>query len=169
MRQLLLWEQEEYRVEEFEAIAEKIEDFNGKIASAICNAVNEAKFGAQSIEDLDSLGKTVVGARVEEHIRKGLAARPGIDCDCLLEGVEFDIKTTVRKNWMISPTQVRIKSILLLLEINDRAFSCGVIRAEEKFLSSGKNRDKKRSLSKSGKSNINWLVRSLNYSNLSPK
>jgi len=163
MKQLFLWEKEEPKVEEFSAIVERTKDFTGKISTAISDAVREAKFGANSIEDLDPLGKTLVGARVEEHIRKQLSARQGVNCDCLLDGLEFDIKTTVRKNWMISPKQIRNKSILLLLEINDKTFSCGVIRVEEKFLNSGKNRDKKSTLSSYGKNNIHWLTRSFKY------
>jgi len=163
VRQLLLWEKEESKVDEFLVLVEKIQDFSGKISTAVSDAVYESKFGTDSIEDLDSLGKTIIGARVEHHIRNQLSALQGTTCDCLLNGLEFDIKTTVRKNWQISPKQVRNKSILLLLKINDINFSCGVIKVKEQFLNEGRNRDQKRTLSAYGKNNIDWIIGSFKY------
>ena len=159
MLQLFLWDDHDVSIEDFNSTLDNIKNLSSKLCSAVREGVDDAKGKKESIYDLDPTEKTVIGIRVESSIREVLSLARGKNCDCKIEGFEFDIKTTVRNNWCISPKQVRNKSLLLIIKLNDKVFSCGIVKANENILNKGANRDKKRTISKSGKDKIIWIVK----------
>jgi hypothetical protein len=163
MVQLFLWDDPNVSLDDFKLTLNNISGLNSKLRKAVKGGLDEAKGRQDTIDDLDPTEKTVIGIKVESYIRDGLALSRGKDCDCKIEDFEFDIKTTVRNNWCISPKQVRNKSLLLLIKLDDTKFSCGILKVSEGILNKGANRDKKRNISKSGKDKIIWILKNKRY------
>ena len=163
MIQLFLWHDPNVSLKHFNLTLNKVAGLSGKLSKAVQEGLDEAKGRQESIEDLDPTEKTIIGIKVESYIRDGLSLTRGKNCDCNIEDFEFDIKTTVRNNWMISPKQVRNKSLLLLIKLDDIKFSCGIVKVSENILNKGANRDKKRTISKTGKDKIIWILKDKRY------
>ncbi len=163
MIQLFLWDDPDVSLDDFKLTLNNIAGLSNKLSKAVQEGLDEAKGRQESIDDLDPTEKTVIGIKVESYIRDGLSLSRGKDCDCKIEDFEFDIKTTVRNNWMISPKQVRNKSLLLLIKLDDIKFSCGIVKVSEDILNKGANRDKKRTISNTGKDKIIWILKDKRY------
>jgi len=78
--------------------------------------------------------------------------------DFAIDGIEVDCKYSQKKaSWMI-PLEARGKIILgLWADDQQSKWSMGVVRAEERYLGSGSNRDRKTSLNAGGRAAIEWL------------
>ena len=163
MMQLFLWDDPNVSLDDFKLTLNNISGLKSKLCKAVQEGLDDAKGRQESIDDLDPTEKTGSCRKVEIYIRDALSLVRGKNCDCKIEDFEFDIKTTVRNNWMISPKQVKNKSLLLLIKLDDIKFSCGIVKASENILNKGANRDKKRTISKSGKDKIVWILKKKKY------
>jgi Restriction endonuclease NaeI len=84
----------------------------------------------------------------------------GVVLDLKIGGEEVDVKSTTggKFGWMIPPEA--IGQLCILLRVNELASVCavGLCRARPAYLTTGVNRDKKATLSASGRNNIWWMV-----------
>jgi len=139
---------------------ENPESFFGRIIrQGLDEVIDGPRTKRWSASQLEKTEKTYVGTKMEILTRLELEAEEGTGVDCRLDGIEFDIKWSIKGAWMIAPENVG--RICLGLETNravDR-YSVGVFRAEASRLSPGLNRDDKARLSAQAKRTIvEWLV-----------
>ena len=128
------------------------------IARAIDEVVDPIRSGHWRIADLDRVEKTVLGIRVENVLRMELEVPRGERLDLLIAGEEVDVKFTIGKNWMIPPEARDHICLVTSYDSNSHDVSARLIRASSGNLTVGENRDRKSSVSKSGKKTIEWLI-----------
>jgi hypothetical protein len=115
------------------------------------------------IEDLEKTEKTYLGTKVEKLLRNQLGLEKGDRLDLLVGGREVDVKFTIGRNWTIP--QEAEDEVCLLLSCSEASatFSAGLIVARAQNLNLGLNRDKKRTVSKEGRSRSRWMFRDEPY------
>ena len=128
------------------------------IARAVDEVVDPIRSGRWRIADLDRVEKTVLGIRVENVLRMELEVPRGARLDLLIAGEEVDVKFTMAKNWMIPPEARDHLCLVTSYSPNNHDVSAGLVRASSGNLTAGKNRDHKSSVSKAGKTTIEWLI-----------
>jgi len=137
-------------------------DLLGIVGRAIRRSFDEVIDGPRTgrfcIEQLEKTEKTYIGTKVEIILRSELSLERGQILDNMIFGHEVDTKFTVGSNWMI-PREA-LGQLCLLVTGNDHSGRCamGILRMVPEVLTIGANQDGKKSVSKSGKSQITWLV-----------
>ena len=109
-------------------------------------------------DQLHKTEKTHCGTLVEINMQRTFLFDDGDALDFTIDGIEVDCKYSQKKaSWMI-PIEARGKIILGLWASDELSkWSMGVVRAEERFLGSGGNRDRKTSLNAEGRAAVEWL------------
>jgi Restriction endonuclease NaeI len=128
------------------------------IADAVDFVVDPVRTARTLISDLDNVEKTFIGLKIEHFLRDFLDFPKGIR-DLRIGDVDVDVKTTVRKTWMIPPETFRnTEPCLLILTATDERFcSMGLILAQDEYLNRP-NRDGKRSVKSSAFADILWII-----------
>lgn len=141
-----------------------IPKFNLKVAKAAFDAIDftldTKRTGFTEMKELTKTEKSIIGIKFERYLVLEANLEDGDDLDCSHKGIDFDIKFTALKNpqWYIPPECYRINGICLLTKVKDaNEVSYGLLRTTANNLTNGMNRDKKLSVSKEGKKNIDWL------------
>tara|TARA_A100001391_G_C4973838_1_gene253405 strand:- start:279 stop:809 length:531 start_codon:yes stop_codon:yes gene_type:complete len=141
-----------------------IPKFNLKIAKAAFDAIDftldRKRTGFTQMSDLTKTEKSIIGIKFERYLILEANLKDGDSLDCSYQGIDFDIKFTALKNpqWYIPPECYRIEGICLLTKVIDaNEVEYGLLRTSKNNLTNGMNRDKKLSVSKEGKKNIEWL------------
>lgn len=111
------------------------------------------------IVELDNVEKTFIGLKVEHFFRDKLDIPKGVR-DLRIVDEDVDVKHTVQNSWTIPPETYRVEGpCVLIMTAEDQGFCrLGLIRARDAYLTPGKNRDAKRTVSAAGKANILWLL-----------
>lgn len=127
------------------------------LRSSIDVVIDTPKTSRRSYDELEKTEKTYLGTRVEIQLR-ALLKLPKGRLDLRVDNHDVDIKFTVGNNWMI-PSEA-IDAICVLVAADEENARCylGLIKARPGYLTSGANRDGKKSVAASGFSNILWLV-----------
>jgi len=109
-------------------------------------------------DQLHKTEKTHCGTLVEINMQREFLFPDGKVLDFTIDQVEVDCKYSQGKaKWMI-PLEARGKIILgLWASDQESKWSMGLVRADERFLGSGGNRDRKTSLNAEGRKAIQWL------------
>ncbi len=143
------------------------DDFAAKVSSSVYGAFAKVLEDDETLDDICAPSKTFIGTTFEKKLLKALglpcnAGRAtkhlGIKHDTRIAGYDVDIKFTIGNNWMIGPECVSAYCLLARANYDAQTFSLGLFHALPEHLTPGANRDKKRSVSKEGKTNISWLV-----------
>lgn len=136
--------------------------FPQMLRDCIDAVIMTAKTGRRSYEELEKTEKTYIGTRVEIELRALLGLRKGrLDTEIL--GQDVDIKNTMGSNWMI-PTEAVDQPCILVAADEARALCyLGLIVARPAYLTVGKNKDAKRSISAEGFRHILWLLKEQPY------
>jgi hypothetical protein len=119
--------------------------------------------GRFTIDELEKTEKTYLGTKVEILLRTWLELPKGKVLDLLIDGIETDIKNTMASNWMIPAEATGHPCLLVKTDEQHSRFSIGVLIARDEHLSTGRNRDGKRSISAEGRSHIHWLLKDEPY------
>ena len=109
-------------------------------------------------EQLFKTEKTHFGTIVEINLQREFEYADGAKLDYCIVGHEVDAKySQSHGGWMLPPEAVG--ELCMVVTANDKKslFSVGVVRASEKLLNGGKNRDAKRTLSAAGRATVAWL------------
>ena len=133
------------------------DDFPAMLRTCIDDVIMTPKTGRRSYEELEKTEKTYIGTRVEIELRALLRLKRGkLDTEIL--GHDVDIKNTMGSNWMI-PTEAVDQACILVAadEVRARCY-LGLIVARLDYLTVGKNKDAKRSISAEGFQHILWLL-----------
>lgn len=114
--------------------------------------------GRWSIEQLEKTEKTYIGTKVEILVRHMLGAPKGSKLDLSIDGVEVDIKNTVGTTWSIPEEALGEVCLGILGDDKTARFSVGVFVPRNELLNEGRNRDRKRTLSRAGRQEVHWLA-----------
>lgn len=140
------------------------EKLRGFFRSAIDEVIDTARSGRFFFKDLEKTEKTYLGTKFEILLRDWLQVPRGIILDLLIGGREVDVKsTTVGSGWMIPPEAENQFCILLRVNELDAQCAVGLFRARPAYLTTGFNRDAKRSVAAAGRSNIWWMASDFPY------
>lgn len=134
------------------------------VREVIDSIIDPVRTGRTQFRELVNVEKTFIGLRLEHVLRDMIDVPSGLR-DLVIDGMDVDVKNTVRDNWTIPPETYRDEEPCILIRSNEAELRCwlGVIFARDAYLNPGVNRDGKRSLSKEGKTNIFWILEGLPY------
>lgn len=111
-------------------------------------------------EELSKTELAHIGSLVEINIRRQFAdiIEDGLDMDFLIAGLEVDCKfSKMPFGWMI-PIET-LGNFAMLCHANELTanYRVGFVRVDDGILTQGGNRDRKRTIKKSGRESIDWL------------
>jgi hypothetical protein len=137
-----------------------VENVMGKSVRSALDQVVFSRPNRVSITQLAKTEKTYLGTAVEHSVIRTLNLARGTSQDCCIEGVEVDIKFSIREySWMIPNEAVGHVCLLMSLK-NETHFNVGLVHITRGILSKGRgNRDQKRSILAKHRDAIYWLVR----------
>lgn len=141
------------------ALADKVPAMLRDCVDAV---IQTPKTGRRSYDDLEKTEKTYIGTRVEIELRSLLRLPKG-KLDTVILAQDVDIKHTMGGNWMIPTEAFDRPCILVAADENSALCYLGLFIARLNYLTSGQNKDSKKSLSAFGFENIFWLLRDLPY------
>lgn len=124
---------------------------------AIIELIDPVRTGRKSLAELEKTEKTYIGTKVEIIVRYHLGVKRGSFMDCEIGGTEFDVKCTVGNNWMIPQEAINHFCLLVKIDWENRRICMGTFEAKQEYLTNGKNKDQKHSISKVGKGKILWI------------
>ncbi|MFV2195675.1 NaeI family type II restriction endonuclease [Nocardiopsis sp. LOL_012] len=102
--------------------------------------------------------KTHFGTVVEINLQREFDFEGGEDLDYRICGIDVDCKYSQKRgSWMIPPEAVGKLCLVLWASDAESQWWAGLIRADEKVLNGGSNRDAKRTLNKEGRASVRWL------------
>lgn len=108
--------------------------------------------------DLRKTEKTHVGTIVEINIGKEFEFPDGEVTDYRIAGVEVDCKYSMsRTGWAIPIEAIGHIVMVTWADDNVSKWSVGLWRVDPRHLNAGNNRDRKKTIAKSGRENITWL------------
>jgi Restriction endonuclease NaeI len=130
---------------------------------AIDEVIDSARTGRFTLDETEKTEKTYLGTKVEILLRNLLRFPRGEVLDLSIDGIETDIKNTMRATWMIPSAAMGHPCVLVRTEEERARFSIGIIVIREEVLSSGKNKDGKSSISRVGRDAIHWIFQDEAY------
>jgi hypothetical protein len=134
------------------------------IRDVIDQIIDPVRTGRTRFELLDNVEKTFIGLKVEHVLRDLLDVPKGLR-DLIIDGLDVDVKNTVRDTWTIPPETYRREEPCILIASEEQTNLCwiGLFFAREKYLTASQNRDGKKAVSASGQQNILWLLEAAPY------
>lgn len=108
--------------------------------------------------DLRKTEKTHVGTVVEINLAKEFGFEEGADMDYQIAGVQVDCKYSMSRTGWAIPLEARGHLVLLTWADDDASkWSVGIWRVDPEHLNPGNNRDSKKTISATGRAQIQWL------------
>lgn len=132
----------------------------GVLRDTIDQLLDGQHTGRYRWEQLYKTEKTHAGTLVEINLQRALKLQDGDVLDFKIAGAEVDCKySQTLHGWMFPPEAVG--HLCLVVWANDASglWSLGLVRAQDRILSVGQNRDAKRHLTKEGQPHVRWLFR----------
>lgn len=109
-------------------------------------------------DELHKTEKTHGGTLVEINLQRAFEFHGGKDLDYEIAGIDVDCKFSQRLwKWMIPPEAVGKLCLVVWANDEESRWCAGLVRASEAVLSSGTNRDLKRTLSAEGQKHVRRL------------
>lgn len=130
---------------------------------AIDEVIDSARSNRFTLIEIEKTEKTYIGTKIEILLRNHLQMSKGKVLDLSIDGIEVDIKNTIGSNWTIPIEALGHPCILLKAQETTSRCSFGLIVIRDDILNPGKNRDGKRTVSKSGFAQVYWLLRDVPY------
>lgn len=131
--------------------------FPKMLRDAVDEVVDTPRTRRRSYEELEKTEKTYLGTKIEILTRAKLNLPKG-RLDFVVRNRDVDLKFTIGNNWMIPKEAVG--HVCLVAAIDEAKSQCflGLVVAHAANLTSGANRDAKKSLSSVGFQQIYWLL-----------
>src|SRR5712692_5267733 len=123
------------------------------IRQAIDEVIDTPRTGRVHSRELEKTEKTYIGTKVEILVRNFFHLPKGI-LDLTIDGLDVDVKNTLRGTWMIPREAVGKPCILVASDEVRRTCSFGILVAHLENLTAGTNQDQKRSVSARGSTYI---------------
>jgi hypothetical protein len=135
------------------------------LRTAIDEVIDAPRTGRFLLEQTEKTEKTYLGTKIEILVRSLFGFTKGKVLDLSVNGVEVDIKNTMRgeSNWDIPLENVARPAILIRSSEKTALCDLGVAVLHEVYLRPGRNQDQKRGLSAAGMVNVWWLLRNHPY------
>ena len=131
--------------------------FAAMLRQCVDDVIMTPKTGRRSYDELEKTEKTYIGTRVEIELRAMLRLPKG-KLDTVILGRDVDIKNTMGSNWMIPTEAIDHPCILVAADEARAVCFLGLIVARPDYLTTGQNRDAKKSVSAQGFANIKWVL-----------
>jgi Restriction endonuclease NaeI len=133
--------------------------FAKAIRQALDEVIDGGRTGRWAIAQLEKTEKTYIGTKIEILVRTALELPREKPLDTVIAEHPVDIKwSSVRSTWQI-PTEAVDEICLLVAGDEARGtFEVGLLRCVDALLNPGMNKDRKRTISKEGRTHIRWLV-----------
>ncbi|MGO9319064.1 MAG: NaeI family type II restriction endonuclease [Terracidiphilus sp.] len=128
------------------------------LRKAIDEVIDSARTNRFTLDEIEKTEKTYLGTKVEILLRNWLGFPQGEILDLSIDGIETDIKNTMRSTWMIPSEAMGHPCILVKTDEQSARFSIGIIMIRDDVLSTGKNKDGKSSISLAGRDKIHWIL-----------
>lgn len=117
---------------------------------------------ADSLDELEPVEKTMIGIAFEKRLLYELGLptkreRRSMKLDTEINGIPLDIKFSISQSVMIPRECVNQWILMVMAKMQGQTYSVGIIKAKERFLTKGGNRDGKVTISKFGKNHIEWM------------
>ena len=150
--------------EGFEKLVARIRDldptgtrFAGVLRKAFDTQLDGVHTGRFRWDQLSKVEKTTIGDRVRVLLKREFSFGDGNTMDFEIDGIEFDCRFSLTKEWMIPP-EARSKPCLLITASDVRSeWSAGLLQITDDVLSAVPNRDMKRRITKEGRDSIRWI------------
>jgi hypothetical protein len=133
------------------------------LRKAIDEVIDTPRTSRFTLEEVEKTEKTYLGTKVELLLRNWLRLPKGEILDLSIDGIETDIKNTMRTTWMIPSEAMGHPCILVKIDEQRALLSIGILVIRAEILSPGKNKDGKSSVSKAGREKIQWILQEENY------
>lgn len=133
------------------------------LRQAIDEVIDTARSRRYTISELEKTEKTYIGTKIEIFLRNYLGVDRGQVLDLLIDGVEVDVKNTIKFAWTIPNEALGHPCILISANETTSLCSFGIIVIREEILNAGRNRDQKTTITKAGLSNAHWLLKDTPY------
>lgn len=144
-----------------------IESFKTKIPRIFRTAIDEVidapRTGRLLIDEVEKTEKTYLGTKIEILLRDCLGFPRGSDLDLNVNGVECDIKHTMRTSWSIPKENLEKPAILLREDEQKALCDFGLINIRAEYLNPGQNRDLKKTISSKNYVHIWWVLKAFPY------
>jgi hypothetical protein len=116
------------------------------IRDALDFVIDPVRTARTRVIDLDNVEKTFIGLKVEHYLRDLLDVPKGLR-DLVIDGLDVDVKNTVRTTWMIPPETYRTADPCLLIATADARRSSarlGLMRRQGRLPQQGEPRQQAR-------------------------
>jgi hypothetical protein len=133
------------------------------LRKAIDEVIDSPRTNRFTLDEIEKTEKTYLGTKVEILLRNLLGFPKGKILDLSIDGVETDIKNTMRSTWMIPSEAKGHPCLLVETDEQSARFSIGIIMIRDEVLTTGKNKDGKSSISSAGKGKIRWILQNELY------
>lgn len=125
--------------------------------------IDSKRSGRFTLDELEKTELTYIGTKVEILLRNYLKLERGDKLDLKIDGIEVDVKNTVRSQWTIPMEAMGHPCILIRAQERRALCWFGLLVIREPYLNKGKNRDQKRTISELGRQRIRWLLEAAPY------
>lgn len=114
--------------------------------------------GRWNFAQLHKTEKTHMGTLIEINLHREFGFADGDVTDYRIAGVEVDCKYSMTSiGWTLPPEVIGHLALLVTANDSQSTWKAGLIRICEDLLNPGRNRDAKGTLSREGRSRIDWL------------
>lgn len=143
-----------------EAFASKFGRLIREVIDAVIDTPHSNRF---TLDEIEKTEKTYLGTKVEIRLRHLLQVEKGKRLDLLIDGVEVDVKNTIRKQWSIPPEAMGHPCLLIRFEERRAVCSVGILVVRPHLLNVGRNRDAKGGISRQGRALARWILHDTPY------
>lgn len=133
------------------------------LRQAIDEVIDTARSRRYTIDETEKTEKTYIGTKIEILLRNYLGVERGEILDFSIDGVEVDVKNTIRFAWTIPNEALGHPCILISANEKTSLCSFGIIVIRSEVLNAGRNRDQKTTITKDGLKNAYWLLKDSPY------
>lgn len=135
----------------------------GLLRRAVDEVIDSRRSGRYTIDELEKTEKTYLGTKIEILLRNALKLTKGQRLDLVVDGIEVDVKNTMKQRWTIP--EEAVGHPCLLIRLNDPKAICwvGLLVVQAEYLTSGFNKDRKRAISTEGERAVRWIIREERY------
>lgn len=133
------------------------------LRQAIDEVIDTPRSRRYTVSELEKTEKTYIGTKIEILLRNHLRLERGEILDLNVDGVEVDVKNTVRVTWTI-PNEA-LGHPCILIGANEATSVCqfGLIVIHEDILNLGRNRDQKTTIKKEELRAAHWILKDFPY------
>lgn len=133
-------------------------DIPNLLRQAIDEVIDAPRSKRFTVAELEKTEKTYIGTKVEILLRNHLGVERGEVMDLLIDGMEVDVKNTIKFAWTI-PNEA-LNHLCILISANEQTSLCsfGLIVIRRELLNAGRNRDQKTTIRQDQLHNAIWML-----------